>query len=139
MKRSSPPARRTPLRSTSRLDRSAPLARSGRLRARSPRSADRYERIAEASRVALERDRYRCQAVGLVPHECRGALDPHHVISKGARADLADDPANIVGVCRAAHDWIGDHPEAARLVGLYGRSGDDLAALARLRDRRRLR
>jgi len=112
------------------------------MRSRSPRKRERYASIAAACREALERDRYRCQAVGLVPHDCRahlGDLDPHHVISKGAAPELADDPANIVGVCRRAHDWIGDHPEEAREMGLYGRWGDDLAELARTRNRRRLR
>lgn len=133
MKRTGPPARRTP------LDRGAPLDRSGRLRSRSPRQADRYARIAEASREALERDGYRCQAVGLLPHDCHGRIDPSHIISKGASPEQADDPANILAICRTAHDWIGGHPKEARKLGLYGRWGDDLADLARLRDRRRLR
>lgn len=117
------------------------MKRGGSLRSRSPRTAGRREAIAEASVQALERDRYRCQAVGLVAHECseRRGVDPHHLISKGAAPELVAEVANLVAVCRRAHDWIGDHPEEARELGLYGRWGDDLAELARTRDRRRLR
>ena len=122
--------RRTPLGRSQPLDRrSGPLARStlrssGRLRARSPRKRERYEAIAAASAEALARDRYRCRGLGLIPgHDrCSGPLDPQHVIPKGVRPDLAADPANIIALCRLAHDWVGDHPDLAEALGLHGRS-----------------
>ena len=42
-------------------------------------------------------------------------------------------PENIVACCRRHHEWIGDHPTEARLLGLHGFSGDELAELARRR------
>lgn len=114
--------------------RAGELKRSGSLRARSPRKADRYAAIAAACGEAIERDGHACQARLLVPEiRCGGKLDPQHVIPQGVRKDLAAEPRNIVACCRRHHDWIGDHPEAARALGLHGFSGDDLEELAERR------
>lgn len=126
LKRSGPPARRTPLarRGTDGPDGPS-LRRGGRLAARSPRKADRYAAIAEACREAMERDRYRCRALDLIPgHRCAGPIDPQHVIPRSTRPDLAADPSNIVALCRLAHEWAGDHPNDARKLGLHGFSWD---------------
>lgn len=110
------------------------LQRSGQLRSRSPRKRERYAEIAAACGEAIERDGHACQARLLVPEiRCGGKLDPQHVIPQGVRKDLAADPENIVACCRRHHDWIGDHPERARALGLHGHSGDSLEELARRR------
>lgn len=101
------------------------------LKARSPRKAERYRAIAAACAEAIERDRGRCQARLLVPEiSCGGPLDPQHVIPQGVDKSLAAEPDNIVACCRRHHDWIGDHPERARALGLHGRFGDALEELA---------
>ena len=124
-------ARRTPLQRRTPLARAAPpagqpIARSGPLRPRSPRKAARYAAIADACRTALDRDHHRCRGLGVIPgHDrCWGPLDPQHVIPQGVRPDLAADPANIIALCRAAHEWVGDHPNAAERLGLHGRAWD---------------
>lgn len=132
MKRSRPPKRGKPLaRGTSRLARGpikpgAGPDRGSALRARSPRKADHYADIADACREALERDRYQCRGRGLIPgHDrCSTTVDPQHVIPRSVRPDLADDPTNIIALCRIAHEWVGDHPEAAADLGLHGHSWD---------------
>ena len=133
LERRSPLGRGKPLAQGKPLGRaSAPIARStlrpgGRLRPRSPRKRERYEAIAAASAEALARDRYRCRGLGVIPgHDrCWGPIDPQHVIPKGVRPDLAADPANIIALCRAAHDWVGAHPDEAEALGLHGRAWDE--------------
>lgn len=102
-------------------------------RSRKPSRVAHFAAVAEACRTALERDGG-CLAAPLVPEvRCWGKLDPQHVIPQGVRRDLAADPENIVGCCRGHHEWIGDHPEAARALGLHGHDGDDLGELKRRR------
>lgn len=109
--------------------RGAPL----RSRSRKPSRVAHFAAVADACRTALERDGG-CLAAVLVPEvRCWGKLDPQHVIPQGVRRDLAADPENIVGCCRGHHEWIGDHPEAARALGLHGHDGDDLGELRRRR------
>lgn len=53
---------------------------------------------------------------------CRGRLDPHEVIPRSAWADGQYVFDNVMMICRRHHDWIGDYPDAAHLVGLHGYS-----------------
>lgn len=140
MKRSGPPERRTPLAAGSKpLKRTAaPKARS-QLKASPPsqpkprkrvnavsdkRLAERPTRQAVVAAVHA-RDRT-CQGVHMIPgHEkwdCAGPLDVHEVIPRSAWAKGYLEPANCVLLCRKAHDWVGDNPEAAHAVGLHGYS-----------------
>lgn len=114
--------KRTPLK------RGKPLKRTGRL---SHRSKKREEEAAERAIVrahAYARDGWRCRMAGMgefFPADvgpCRGPLDAHEVIPRSAwRAGyLVLD--NVVSVCRAHHDWIGEHPALAHDLGLHGYS-----------------
>lgn len=80
----------------------------------------------DAARQALckrvrARDRT-CQAKGKLPHRCSGPLDVHEIIPRSAwrKGYLVDD--NCILICRTAHDWVGDNPDAAHLIGLHGYS-----------------
>jgi hypothetical protein len=52
------------------------------------------------------------------------AVDPSHRIttkSGGRHGDAADEHArlsNVMAACRSCHDWIGDHPAAAKSEGV---------------------
>lgn len=97
----------------------------------SAKGAERRARIAEAGEEAKRRDGYRCRGLGLIPghSRCWGPLDPQHVIPRGVRPDLADDPRVIVALCRGAHEWVGDHPAEARVLGLHAHDGDPITRL----------
>lgn len=56
------------------------------------------------------------------PLGCTGPLDCHEIIPRSAWAAGWLEPSNIVLVCRLHHDWIGEHPDAAHLLGLHGYS-----------------
>lgn len=53
---------------------------------------------------------------------CRGPLDPHEIIPRSAWRDGIYVLSNVVMVCRAHHDWIGDYPDTAHTLGLHGYS-----------------
>jgi hypothetical protein len=120
-------------RSRSGLRRTPLVAARKAIPQRSPRKRERWVAVAEASVAALTRDGYRCQAAGLAPGDCWGPLEPHHVIGRRAAPELVAVERNILAACHSHHAWITDHPTASRAVGLSGRSGDDLAELARIR------
>lgn len=105
------------------LKRGKPLKRTGRL---SQRSKTREEEAADRRIVVLEvlaRDRNACRASALVPAvSCRGPLDVHEVIPRSAWAKGYLVAGNAVAVCRAHHDWIGEHPTEAATLGLHGYS-----------------
>lgn len=96
-------------------------------RGRAPRresakhKAEAQQRRAVVS-AAFARDGRRCVAKDIAPGWCDGPLDPHEVIPRSAwRAGyLVLD--NVVIVCRAHHDWIGENPDAAHAAGLHGYS-----------------
>lgn len=44
-----------------------------------------------------------CEMRGL-QHVCRGELDAHHVLTRGAHPRLTTDPDNGAALCRVAHD-----------------------------------
>jgi hypothetical protein len=46
-----------------------------------------------------------CEMAGLY-HDCRGPLDAHHVIGRGAHPHMTLDRDNGVALCREAHDLV---------------------------------
>jgi hypothetical protein len=76
----------------------------------------------EVVEAAGRRDGWRCRARALVDSRCSGPLDPHEVIPRSAWKAGYLNVDNVVMVCRAHHDWIGDHPDEAHTVGLHGYS-----------------
>lgn len=98
-----------------------PMTRRTRL---SPKSKKR-ERDEAERRIVVEhakiRDRNMCQARAAVPEiSCGGPLDPHEIIPRSAWARGWLVLSNVLMVCRAHHDWIGDNPADAHAVGLHG-------------------
>lgn len=133
--------RRTPMKRTAGPKADPAATRAWQDRSRkplpesSPRGRERRARATAAGKVAKARDGG-CIVAAMVPEvECWGPLDPQHVIPRGVRPSLADDPANIVAACRGHHQWIEEHPVEARAMGVHGHDGDDLEELA---ERRRL-
>lgn len=51
-------------------------------------------------------------------HICRRTPDDVHEPLTRARGGSITDPENMVVICRACHDWVHTHPEAATSVGL---------------------
>lgn len=105
------------------MKRGAPLARYKRL---SPRSKRREREAAERRVVvmlALARDRRTCRAASLVPEVgCAGPLDPHEIIPRSAWRAGYLELDNVITICRAHHEWVGDQPDEAERRGLHGRS-----------------
>jgi hypothetical protein len=95
--------------------------RRSRLRHQSRRRTAETDIWRDVLMVVNARDHGWCRAERLVPEVgCRGPTDPHHVIPVGRAPWLRLDPDNVITVCRAHHDWIGDHPTAATDRGLLG-------------------
>jgi 5-methylcytosine-specific restriction protein A len=115
VKRSPPPARRTP------LERGAPLVAGARIGHAEP---DPDWPAARA--VALRRDR-----------SCRRcahptATDVHHRIARGMGG--TSDPerhhiTRLVSLCRSCHRWVHDHPTDATREGWTVRRGGDCAVI----------
>ena len=62
-----------------------------------------------------------CVAAPLVPTvACSGPLDVHEVIPRSAWRAGYLELANTKCVCRAHHDWVGDHLLEAHDLGLHG-------------------
>lgn len=125
MKRSGPPARRTP------LARGASVLRRVRLRPQSDKKTDPQRAAARALVLGMRRSiaRDTCEAAALVPHvacwhpaSARTPLDGHEVIPRSVWPDGDLSVDNVRMVCRAHHDWIGEHPDEAHAVGLHGYS-----------------
>ena len=51
-------------------------------------------------------------------HQIFGPLDVHHM--RGRSGSLLCDMRHWAAVCRACHNWIHEHPSAARLEGWIG-------------------
>lgn len=123
MKRAALP-RVTPLRRTGDdlaqvipLHRREPLARVTPLRPRSTKT------------VALLRER-RKMIAALFPGRpacvrCGESADDVHEPKFRSRGGAVTDPVNAVPVCRTCHDWIHEHPAAARKLKLARNSWDD--------------
>jgi hypothetical protein len=52
----------------------------------------------------------------------RDTRDIHH--TRGRRGPLLTDVRFFVAACRECHNWIGDHPDGARAIGLLCEAGD---------------
>lgn len=111
LKRSTTPLRRTPIRK-----QSAKRAKEQRLR--SAFVKDIMER------------RLRCEAGLLIvrnhpEHRCQiTPVDVHEPLTR-ARGGSILDPDNALAVCRACHDWIHQHPAAAKDIGLLRSNYDN--------------
>lgn len=118
MKRRKQLQRKTELKSGEPLKRTTPLRQVSKKRDRELKQ--RRKVIAEVMAT-----RYRCEAIHLIKqseeakgHRCGGwAVDIHEPLTR-ARGGSITDPANMVPVCRACHDWIHHHPKEATTVGL---------------------
>lgn len=100
MKRSGNLARRTPL-----------AAESAKVKARKPERAT-------TKAAALARDGG-CVAGRVVRDvKCAGPLDAHERLPR-SRGGSPYDLDNVLTVCRAHHEWIHGHPNAARDLDLF--------------------
>lgn len=45
------------------------------------------------------------------------AVDVHEILARSAGGSILDE-ANVLCLCRACHDWIGNNPKAALALGL---------------------
>lgn len=116
MKRGGPLKRRTPLKQTSSLNRDTPLKPVSKKRAAENRR--RRNVIAQVLQT-----RTVCEAGHAIEtidrdHRCRRTPDDVHEPLTRARGGSITDPDNMVVICRACHDWVHTHPEAATSVGL---------------------
>lgn len=114
--------RREPLkRSTKPLKRSQLRRPTKSIAQYSPSRRTEIPARSAVVEYVTRRDRGACQAKDRVGHvRCAGPLDPHEIIPRSAWRLGYLDPTNIIMVCRAHHDWIGDHPKVAHLRGLHG-------------------
>lgn len=121
-------SRRKPLRRTGRLGRGG-----GGLR-RTPMKRRRWQPAVpvDTSAALTVRSGGVCE---LALPGCLGrATDPSHRITTkvGGRHGQAkvdhDRLSDVMDACRACHDWIGAHPQAAAAAGLVLREGDDPAS-----------
>lgn len=96
--------------------RSKPLARQS-----TKRQGERAAR-GDVIEAVLLRDGRGCSARLVLPHECAGPLDAHEVIPRSAWPGGHLVASNVRLLCRKAHDWVGDHPDAAHKLGLHGYS-----------------
>jgi hypothetical protein len=94
VKRSPPPARRTPLaRGTT------PIPRESARRKRETGTR------AKVKRTALDRDGGCSVAIDIPEIACAGPLDADEILSRGRGGSHLDD-ANVRIACRAHHDWL---------------------------------
>lgn len=49
---------------------------------------------------------------------CGGRADDLHERLSRARRGSLTDPANLIPLCRADHDWVSTHPKEAALEGV---------------------
>lgn len=130
MKRSPMPARRTPLRSRTALERRTPL-RSGRARVRhverAREAALRVELLPAVVDAVLERDQFLCVRCGRTPPGRTRGLDwsIHHRRSRRVIRPDTHMPGNLVLLCGSGstgcHGWTHEHPVLARRLGLIVR------------------
>lgn len=123
--------KRTPInRGSGGLSRSAPMSRGKPLAPRSAKMKAKYAgsgsvegRRAFVARILTERpDCQACSRIAevdaVVAARCaRRSVDVHELLARSAGGSILDD-ANVVAVCRSAHDWIGNHPIEALALGL---------------------
>jgi len=118
--------RRRPLRRTR-------LARGGGL-ARTPMRRRRWQPAVpvETSAGLTGRSGGVCEIA--LPGCAGRATDPSHRITTktgGRHGDAKVDHdrlSDVMDACRPCHDWVGEHPRQAQVLGLALREGDDPAA-----------
>jgi hypothetical protein len=66
-----------------------------------------------------------CALKGLDYGPCWGPIDVHHAQPRGAGGTSHDD-SPLFTLCRKHHDYIEEHRELGRLLGLLGRRGGGL-------------
>lgn len=108
MKRSTPLARTTPLRTRTRLSRVTPV------KPVSAKQRRRNARWAVVRDAVLERDGLTCQRCG------RLADDVHHRRGKATDADRYDRSL-LVSLCRQCHDHVHANPSESYATGLMVR------------------
>jgi 5-methylcytosine-specific restriction endonuclease McrA len=101
--------------------RRTPLRTHTPLRQESPKRVEQRALLAHVQRQALIRDGYTCQGMAIPDHRCAGRNDLHHLQPVG-RGGPRLELANLKTLCRAAHDWVHEHPREATELGLL-RSG----------------
>jgi 5-methylcytosine-specific restriction endonuclease McrA len=100
------------------LTRRTPLARAGRLRARSKRRARLYRQERVPLVAELLADQPPCERC----HQA-WATDVHEIKSR-ARGGSILDVANLALLCRTCHEWVTTNPTAARAEGWLLNSWD---------------
>lgn len=90
-----------------------------RLRSSSRKSRRRDQHLTRLCEVVLERDDYRCQAVGFAGLDCAGPIEVHHLAGRDVRPDLVLDPENMLCLCERHHTYVTDHPAEAHDAGLH--------------------
>lgn len=111
-----------------RLSRGVPLSRRTSLQRRQMRTFRAVMSPAErhGKDVVAARSGGLCEACGM-----RRVADVHH--RKNRSQGGTWDPANLLGLCRTCHDWIGGNRAVARARGWAVFRGDDPALTAVLR------
>lgn len=87
------------------------------------RGRDRY---AKARRAVYVRSQGLCEA--RIDGVCTEVGEHVHHVRRRSQGG-ADDPSNLLMVCRADHDWIHANPEKARELGLLARMFDPAPAV----------
>jgi hypothetical protein len=76
-------------------------------------------RAVSKKRARLLRERRKVtDAMNPVCVRCGARADDAHEILSRARGGSITDPANVVPLCRADHDWVTNNPRAAHAEGL---------------------
>lgn len=79
-----------------------------------------------ARRAVVQKVKWRdrgCRAKDVVTEvRCSGPMDVHEIIPRSVWRAGYLDPDNCLYICRAHHDWVGDHPDEAHGYGLHGYS-----------------
>jgi hypothetical protein len=119
--------RRTPLRRHQPLTSRATLARSGRLRAESPKRRNERDARRAVRDEVFARDGWSCQVAARVPDpgSCAGPLTPHHRRKAGQGGAYSVE--NISAVCAHHNERLeadADLAARARAAGLVVRPGD---------------
>lgn len=85
-----------------------------------PMSAKRVSEVEQRRQVVdtvIRRDGA-CTARQRVPAvECWGPLAGHEPLPRSRGGDYLD-PEQVIALCAAHHQWVHEHPNAARVVGL---------------------
>ena len=85
-----------------------------------PMSDKRREELPERDRVranVYKRDGYKCRIAPFLPDDpCMGRLTPHHL--KKAGQGGAYNEENLISACAHHNDWVEDHPDEAKALGL---------------------